>query len=205
MPVKIKICGFTNVEDALVAAEAGADALGFVFWEGSPRFVSVQRASEIIRQLPGWVLKTGVFVNPSEDLVLRAIGECGVNLLQFHGEEPPEFCLRFGVMTMKAFRVRDAASLNGLQEYATDAWLLDAYVAGKQGGSGEVFNWSLAKEAQLRGRPVFLAGGLTPMNVAEAIRQACPYGVDVASGVEASTGLKDHRKMRAFIKAARGS
>ncbi len=204
MPVKIKICGFTNVEDALFAAEAGADALGFVFWERSPRCVSIQRASEIVRRLPGWILKTGVFVNPSEDLVLRSIGECGLNLLQFHGEESPEFCLRFGVMTMKAFRVRDVASLDALQNYSTDAWLLDTYVAGKPGGSGEVFNWALAREAQLKGRPVFLAGGLTAVNVAEAVRQASPYGVDVASGVEASPGVKDHEKVRAFIKAVRG-
>ncbi len=204
MPVKIKICGFTNVEDALFAAEVGADALGFVFWERSPRCVSIQRASEIVRRLPGWVLKTGVFVNPSEELVLRSIGECGLNLLQFHGEESPEFCLRFGVMTMKAFRVRDVASLDALQNYSTDAWLLDTYVAGKPGGSGEVFNWALAREAQLKGRPVFLAGGLTAVNVAEAVRQASPYGVDVASGVEASPGVKDHEKVRAFIKAVRG-
>lgn len=204
MPVKIKICGFTNVEDALAAAETGADALGFVFWEGSPRCVSARRVSEIVRRLPGWILKTGVFVNPSEDLVLRAIGECGLNLLQFHGDETPDFCQRFGIMTMKAFRVRDAASLSRLEHYRTDAWLLDAYVAGKPGGSGEIFNWALAREAQLRGRPVFLAGGLTPGNVGDALKQVCPYGVDVSSGVEASPGVKDHEKMRAFVKAARG-
>jgi len=205
MSVKVKICGITSVEDALAATEAGADALGFVFWEGSPRFLPTHRAAEIARRLPLWVLKTGVFVNPSDDLVLRVIGECGLNLLQFHGEEPPEFCLRFGVMSMKAFRVRDAASLDDLPKYATDAWLLDTYVAGKPGGSGETFNWALAREAQRRGRPVFLAGGLTPANVAEAIRQARPYGVDVSTGVEISPGKKDPAKVRAFIEAARAT
>ncbi len=205
MSVKVKICGITSLEDGLIAAEAGADALGFVFWENSPRFIWPKTAAEIARQVPGWVLKTGVFVNPSEDLVLRAIGECGLNLLQFHGEETPEFCLQFGVMTMKAFRVRDAASLEDLERYATDAWLLDAFVPGKPGGSGATFNWELAGEVQRRGRPVFLAGGLTPSNVAEALRVASPYGVDVSSGVEIAPGKKDHAKVRAFIKSVRGN
>jgi len=203
MAVKVKICGITRLEDALGAAEAGADALGFMFWEGSPRYLPTPRAAEITRQLPPWVLRVGVFVNPAEDLVRRAIAECGLNLLQFHGEESPEFCLSFGVMSMKAFRVRNAASLEDLAKYATDAWLLDAYVVGKPGGSGETFNWALAAEARRLGRPVFLAGGLTPANVAEAVRQAQPYGVDVSSGVELAPGKKDHAKVQAFIKAAR--
>jgi phosphoribosylanthranilate isomerase len=144
-------------------------------------------------------------VNPSEDLVLNAINECGLNLLQFHGEEPPDFCLQFGIMSMKAFRIRNADSLLELEKYPTDAWLLDAYAAGKPGGTGEVFNWELAARAQLNGRPVFLAGGLTPENVSEAIRQARPFGVDVSSGVEERPGTKDHAKVRAFIKAARAA
>ncbi len=203
MPVKVKICGITNLPDALVAVEAGADALGFVFWEGSPRLVEVRQAAEIIRQLPAWVLKTGVYVNPPAEFVRRTLEECGLNLLQFHGEESPDFCLQFGAMSMKAFRVQGPASLGELSNYATDAWLLDAYVSGKPGGSGERFNWELAREAQLKGRPVFLAGGLTAENVAEAIRQAQPYGVDVSSGVEQSPGRKDHGKVRNFIRAAR--
>ena len=135
--------------------------------------------------------------------MLRAIRQGGLNLLQFHGEETPEYCLQFGLMSMKAFRIRDAASLQLLPNYPTDAWLLDAYNPAKPGGTGETFNWDLARQAQTRGRPVFLAGGLTPENVAEAIQRARPYGVDVSSGVEAAPGRKDHAKVKAFIQAAK--
>jgi phosphoribosylanthranilate isomerase len=205
MSVRVKICGITNLPDAQVAVEAGADALGFNFYEKSPRFVPTQTSAEISRSLPPFTLRVGVFVNPAEELVQRAIGECGLNLLQFHGDEPPEFCTQFGLMSMKAFRVRDAGSLEGLAKYRTDAWLLDAYASDLFGGTGEKFNWNLAIEAQKIGKPVFLAGGLTPENVAEAIRQVQPFGVDVSSGVESSPGRKDHVKVRAFIKAAKFS
>ena len=203
MPVKVKICGITNLPDGMAAAEAGADALGFVFYDQSPRHVSVEAAASLIRQLPPFVMKVGVFVNAPEDLVVWAIRECGLNLLQFHGDEAPEYCLQFGLMSMKAFRVRDAASLQAVLGYHTDAWLLDAYSPGKPGGTGETFNWDLALEAQDWGRPIFLAGGLTSENVAEAVRCARPYGVDASSGVEAAPGRKDHAKVRAFIQAAK--
>lgn len=203
MSVIVKICGITNATDALAAADAGANALGFMFYEPSPRHITIEAAAAIIRELPPFIVKTGVFVNPSEDLVMRAIGECGLNLLQFHGEEPPEFCTQFGLMSMKAFRVRDAESLKSLPAYATDAWLLDAYTAGKRGGTGETFNWDLALEAKKLGRPIFLAGGLTPENVSDAVRKVSPYGVDVSSGVEAAPGKKDPDKLRKFIGAAK--
>ena len=203
MPVKVKICGITNLPDGMAAAEAGADALGFMFYEQSPRHISVEAAAALIRQLPPFVMKVGVFVNAPEDLVLRASRECGLNLLQFHGDEPPEFCLQFGLMSMKAFRIRDAASLQALQNYPTDAWLLDACSPGKPGGTGETFNWDLALQARGLGRPIFLAGGLTPENVAAAVQRARPYGVDVSSGVEAAPGRKDPAKVRAFIQAAK--
>jgi len=203
MPVKVKICGITNLVDGLAAAEAGADALGFVFYDQSPRRISVEAASALIRQLPPCVTKVGVFVNAPEDLVVRAVRECGLNLLQFHGDETPEYCLQFGLMSMKAFRVRDAASMQALLNYHTEAWLLDAYSPDTPGGSGETFNWDLAREAQSWGRPIFLAGGLTPDNVAEAIRRARPYAVDVSSGVEAAPGRKDPARIKAFIEAAR--
>lgn len=203
MAVKVKICGITNLRDGMAAAEAGADALGFVFYDPSPRHISVEAASGLTSQLPPFVLKVGVFVNAPEDLVIRAIRECGLNLLQFHGDEPPDYCLQFGLMNMKAFRVQDAASLQAALNYHTDAWLLDAYSPGKLGGTGETFNWDLALEAQAWGRPIFLAGGLTPENVAEAVQRARPYGVDVSSGVEAAPGKKDHAKVRAFIQAAK--
>jgi phosphoribosylanthranilate isomerase len=203
MSVKVKICGITNATDALAAADAGADALGFMFYEGSPRHIVVGDAAQFIPQLPPHVLKTGVFVNPTEELVLRAIGECGLNLLQFHGEESPDFCLQFGLMTMKAFRIRDRESLRELRNYPTDAWLLDAYSSKGMGGTGETFNWDLAVEAKQGGRLIFLAGGLTPGNVADAIRKVQPFGVDVSSGVESAPGKKDAAKVRQFISAAR--
>jgi len=205
MSVVVKICGITNVEDGLAAAAAGADALGFIFYEQSPRYVPVEKAATVIRDLPAPIVKVGVFVDADEDTVYRAIRECGLNLLQFHGSESPEYCVQFGLMSMKAFQVRDAQSLTRLTDFKTDAWLLDAYSPNKLGGTGEKFNWDLAIEARKLGRPIFLAGGLTSENVAEAVRQVEPYAVDVSSGVEASPGKKDYGKVKAFIDAAKGA
>jgi len=203
MSVKVKICGITNAPDAVAAVAAGADALGFMFYERSPRHVSIRQAAEIIRELPPFVMRVGVFVDAEEDTVMRAIGDCNLTMLQFHGQESPEYCTQFGLMNMKAFRMRDADSLSALQNYPTDAWLLDAFVADKLGGTGEKFNWELAIEAKKLGRPIFLAGGLTPSNIAEAVRTVQPFAVDVSSGVEASAGKKDHVKVRDFISAAK--
>lgn len=205
MSAIVKICGITSLTDGLAAAEAGADALGLMFYEPSPRHVTLRAAAEIARQIPPFVIKVGVFVNAQEELVLRAIGECGLNILQFHGDETPAYCRQFPVMTIKAFRVRDAESLKPLPAYQTDAWLLDAHVADKPGGTGAKFNWDLAVQAQQLGRPIFLAGGLTPENVADAVRKVRPYAVDVSSGVEASPGKKDREKVRAFIQAAKSA
>ena len=205
METRVKICGITNLADAQAAVAAGADVLGLNFYEGSPRRVSMKTAAEIANQLPPFVMRAGVFVNADEDLVTRAIGECGLSLLQFHGDEPPEFCVQFGLMSMKALRIRDAESLKELPRFQTDAYLLDAFSPEARGGTGEKFNWVLAVEAQKFGKPVFLAGGLTPENVAEAVRKVRPFGVDVASGVESSPGKKDHAKIRAFIAAVRAA
>ncbi|MFN7138916.1 MAG: phosphoribosylanthranilate isomerase [Limisphaerales bacterium] len=202
-PVKIKICGITNLDDARAAVDAGADALGFMFFDQSPRNIQVETAALVAQSISPWVLKVGVFVNPDPALVQTALAHCGLNILQFHGDETPEFCQQFGVMTMKAFRVKDAASLEALQRYDTNAFLLDSYVAGKQGGTGEKFNWDLAVEARKYGKPIFLAGGLNAHNVQDAIEQVRPFGIDVSSGVESAPGKKDHQKIRDFIAAAR--
>jgi phosphoribosylanthranilate isomerase len=203
--VKVKICGITNVADGKAAADAGADAVGFIFCEDSPRWVAVETAAEISAALPPYLMRVGVFVDAPEDFVAGAIQRCGLTMAQFHGSEPQEYCGQFGVMAMKAFRVKDAASLEGIGAYRVDAVLLDSYVKGHAGGTGEKFNWDLAVEAKKFGKPIFLAGGLTAENVAEAIRATQPFGVDVSSGVEASPGRKDHDKVRRFIAAARGA
>lgn len=205
MSVKVKICGITNEMDAHAAADAGADALGLMFYSQSPRYVPVERAAAIATQIPPFIVKVGVFVNPIPELVQQAIAACGLNMLQFHGDESPEFCTQFGLMSMKAFRIRDAESLKALPIYPTDAWLLDAFAPGKLGGSGERFDWELAVEAKRFGRPIFLAGGLTPGNVAEAVRKVQPYAVDVSSGVESAPGQKDVAKIRAFIEKVRNA
>jgi phosphoribosylanthranilate isomerase len=205
MSTRVKICGITSLADAQVAVAAGADVLGFNFFEGSPRHISLEKAAEIAKQIPPAVLRVGVFVNAPAEFITRAVGGCGLNLLQFHGEEPPEFCVQFGLMSMKAIRIRDAASLKEMARFSTDAYLLDAFSPAARGGTGERFNWELAVEAQKFGKPVFLAGGLTPENVADAVRKVRPFGVDVASGVESSPGKKDHAKLRTFIAAVRNA
>ena len=203
MNSRVKICGLTNVPDALAAAEAGADMIGLMFYEHSPRQVTLAQAAEISRALPPFVLRVGVFVNPEVALVTRAIAECHLSLLQFHGDETSGFCTQFGLMNLKAFRIRDAASLAPLAGYQTDAFLLDAYSPAGLGGTGESFNWELAVAAQKFGKPIFLAGGLTPENVAAAVKQVQPFAVDVSSGVESAPGKKDAAKIKAFIQAAK--
>jgi phosphoribosylanthranilate isomerase len=144
-------------------------------------------------------------VNPDETLVSRAIAECGLSLLQFHGDEASDFCTQFGVMSVKALRVRDAESLRPLADFQTDAFLLDAYARSGLGGTGEKFNWDLAVEAQKFGKPIFLAGGLTPENVGDAVKKVNPFAVDVSSGVESAPGKKDAAKIQAFIAAVRAA
>ena len=205
METKVKICGITSVADGLAAAEAGADMIGLMFYDQSPRAITLAHAVEISRALPPFVLRVGVFVNADETLVTRAIADCGLSLLQFHGDEASEFCTQFGVMSMKAVRVRDAESLRQLEHFHTDAFLLDAYSPSGLGGTGEQFNWNLAIEAQKFGKPVFLAGGLTPENVADAVKKVKPFAVDVSSGVESAPGKKDAAKVRAFIAAAKAA
>jgi phosphoribosylanthranilate isomerase len=203
--VKVKICGITSAADAEAAVQAGADALGLMFYPGSPRYIPLERALDIARRVPPYVIRAGVFADPNPSDVFAAIQHCQLNLAQFHGAETPEFCLQFGIMTLKAFRVQNADSLLPMSAFHTDAFLLDSHVAGKPGGTGETFNWDLALAAKKFGKPIFLAGGLTPQNVAEAVRKVAPFGVDVSSGVEQSPGKKDAKKMQDFIAAVRGA
>ena len=203
MSTQVKICGVTSVADALVAAEAGADIIGLMFYEQSPRHITMPVAAEIARAIPPLVLRVGVFVNPTEELVRQAIAECGLGLLQFHGNETSEFCTQFGLMSVKAIRIRDESSLSALADYQTDALLLDAYSAAALGGTGEKFSWDLAVEAKKAGKPIILAGGLRPENVAAAATYVRPLAVDVSSGVESAPGKKDHAKLKAFIEAAK--
>ena len=206
MSVFVKICGLTNEADALAAVAAGADAVGFMFYEASPRYVLPGRVREIVEVLPAGVAKVGVFVNAHPEAVRTAAALCGLDTLQFHGEESPEYCHQFAPLHVwKAMPVKDTTSLFRLTSFETAAWLLDACVPGLRGGTGAKFNWDLALKAKELGRPIVLAGGLTPGNVAAAVRQVQPWGVDVSSGVESWPGRKDEAKVRAFIAAARGA
>ena len=203
MSTRVKICGITNAADAEQAVAAGADALGLNFYGKSPRYLALGQAARIAKPLPPFILRVGVFVNATAELVQQAIVECGLGMVQFHGDETPQFCAQFGIMSMKAFRIRDAGSLKEMAKYQTDAYLLDAWSGELAGGTGKQFDWALANEAKRLGKPIFLAGGLTPENVAEAVRRVRPFGVDVSSGVESSPGKKDPEKVRAFINAVR--
>ncbi len=206
MRTKVKICGLTRLPDALAAVEAGADALGFMFFAGSKRHIAPAAAAQIIRALPPFVAKVGVFVNASAETVRAVVAECGLDTLQFHGEETPEFCRQFAPLkVVKAFSIQNAESLKPLPDYAVDAWLLDSYVAGQRGGTGEKFNWELACQAKDLGRPIILAGGLTPENIADAVQQVWPFGVDVSSGVETAPGEKSAELVRRFIEIVRST
>ena len=199
---KVKICGITNKDDALAAAEFGADALGFVFYPKSPRYIEPERAREIIEELPPFVTSVGVFVNEWKEKVEEIIEVSGIGAVQLHGEESPAYCASFrNVKVIKAFRVSDEFDPERLHDYTVDACLLDAYSKDAYGGTGETFSWEIARRASAYGR-IILAGGLTPENVAQAIREAKPYAVDVSSGVERSPGVKDQEKVRAFLARA---
>jgi phosphoribosylanthranilate isomerase len=200
--IKIKICGITNLEDALASADAGADALGFNFYKKSPRCIEPEKAAEIIAQLPPFVMPVGIFVNEREDKIREIQQLTCLQALQFHGDESPEFCQRFGARVIKAFQVKNKESLKNMAHYHVGAFLLDSYRDGIRGGTGVTFDWHLAVVAKTFGK-VILAGGLTPENVAEAVKLVQPYGVDVAGGVEKEKGIKDHIKIRKFITEVR--
>jgi phosphoribosylanthranilate isomerase len=199
--VRVKICGITRIEDALAAARLGADAVGFNFWARSKRYVTPAAAAAIVARLPPSLATVGVFVDPTRAALEEALAVSGVGVAQLHGDEPPELCLGLAVPVVKAIRVGSGSDLAQLASYEVRAFLLDAPSAG-YGGSGATFDWGLAAEAS-RELPVFLAGGLTPDNVADAIRAVRPLGVDVASGVEVSPGVKDQARMELFVRRAK--
>jgi len=206
MPPKIKICGITNQDDAETAVHEGADALGFVFYAQSPRYVEPAVAKQIIRSLPPFVLPVGVFVNQDLDSVRRLFDDCGLALAQLHGDESPDFCESLKRPVLRALRLQSRSSFLALAEFkgrmGVRGFVVDAFSDTVYGGTGHTTDWSLAGEVA-KAVPILLAGGLTPENVQEAIRQVQPYGVDVSSGVEQSPGRKDSAKMRAFIQSVR--
>lgn len=197
---RIKICGITRSEDALEAARLGADALGFVFYPASPRCISIEQASAIIRVLPPFVTTVGLFVDADAAAVEEVLRRVPLSLLQFHGEETPEYCSGFRRPYIKAVRMREEVDVPGLAHAYSEAagLLLDAYEAGVPGGTGRTFDWDkIPKEA---GKPVVLAGGLDAENVGAAVEKTRPYAVDVSSGVEVSKGIKDFAKMATFVR-----
>lgn len=206
--VRVKICGITNLEDALAAVAAGADALGFNFWLKSPRFVEPKRAARIIAQLPPAVTPVGVFVNEPRAHLETLARKTGIQTVQLHGDEKPEDVAALSahhLTVIKALRVGSDFYPEQLRRYkGVSTFLLDADVKGQRGGTGKTFNWVWAQAAGRFGW-IFLAGGLTVDNIATAIRQGRPYGVDVCTGVEKEPGKKDHTRLREFIERAKGA
>ncbi len=205
MIVKIKICGITNFEDALNASRLGADALGFVFVENSPRYITPHDAAPIINKLPPFINKVGLFVNPSKQEVEDAARIANFDLLQFHGDESEEFCNQFNLPYIKAISIKtDVNLLEYSRQYASaSALLLDAYSEEVRGGTGKTFDWNLIpKEGSI---PLIVAGGLNNENIADLLRQVMPYAVDVSGGVEISKGQKDCKKMEDFILGVRNA
>ena len=201
----VKICGITNLEDALAAAAAGADMIGFNFYKPSPRYITPQHVREIIKRLPSSVLKIGVFVNEGSPADVQSImREAGLGALQLHGDEPPTFCDTFyGWYVIKAFAVTDTFDVEAARAYEVDAIMLDTKHDRLRGGTGRVFDWSVARQAALTIPNLFLAGGLSPENVESAIKMVRPFAVDACSALENSPGKKNHERMRVFVNAVR--
>ncbi|MDH5407572.1 MAG: phosphoribosylanthranilate isomerase [Gammaproteobacteria bacterium] len=200
MRTRAKICGLTRTEDVAAAVEAGADAIGLVFYTPSPRHVDIEHAAKLAKSAPAFVTVVGLFVNASEADVNSVIDKVDIDLLQFHGDESEAFCRSFNRPYIKAVRVASAKDITQAdREFSTArALLLDTYVEGTPGGTGESFDWSMIPADTKR--PLILAGGLNPENVATAIKTVKPYAVDVSGGVESAKGIKDHDKIRAFMK-----
>jgi len=203
---RVKICGVTRVEDARMAWAEGADALGLNFYPRSPRYVTPETAAALARTRPALGALVGVFVNESPDVIRARVRDCGLTSVQLHGDEPPEVCAGYGVPVIKAMRVRGPEDVEKARTYVgagdVATLLLDGAAPG-YGGGGVGFDWSLVARLADAGVPVLVAGGLNPNNVREAVRATRPYGVDVASGVEVSPGVKDADAVRAFVRAVK--
>ncbi|HET8807275.1 MAG TPA: phosphoribosylanthranilate isomerase [Methylophaga sp.] len=199
MRTRVKICGITRRQDAEFAIEMGADALGLVFYAASPRAVTIAQAAEICRRLPPFVSLVGLFVNANADEVNAALEQLPLDLLQFHGDESPQYCEQFAKPYMKAVRMQRSEDLQIAAEnyHYANALLLDSFQAGVPGGTGQTFDWSMITPIN---KPLILAGGLSSENVATAIKQIRPYGVDVSGGVESAKGIKSNEKIRAFMQ-----
>lgn len=203
--VKVKICGITNLADAQTAIKAGCDALGFVFYKKSPRYIRPQAAQEIINNLPKDIIKIGVFVDEQEKTIKSIAKLCRLDILQFHGEEAPEFCRRFKKFRIiKVFRVKHSIDTEKLGKYNVFAFLFDSFSKDKPGGTGRQFNWNVLHHLADIKHPIFLSGGLSARNVSRAIAIAHPDWVDVCSSVELEPGKKDSAKVRKFIQTAKG-
>lgn len=202
MAVRVKICGITNAKDAELAADAGADALGFVFVPGTPRYIDPGAARGIINHLPPLVTPVGVFADYPVEEVEQLMARCGLRTVQLHGSETPAYCQQITGSVIKAFRVGGGRPFPQLETYRVHAYLLDTFTEGKLGGTGNTFPLELASHAKTFGR-VMIAGGLTPDNVAQVIKAVQPYGVDVSTGVEAQPGRKDPQKLQDFLAAVR--
>ena len=201
--IRVKICGITSREDAWAAVEAGADAVGFIFVEGTPRWIEPEAAAAIAAEIGPFVVTVGVFINRTIEEIEGIVARCSLSLAQLHGSQSPEECGRLRSPFIKAIRVQREDDLAALSRYTqARAFLLDTYDAVRPGGTGKTFPWEIAAKAARKTR-IVLSGGLTPVNVAQAIAQVRPYAVDVSSGVEASPGRKDHQKVREFIDQAK--
>ena len=202
--VKVKICGITNYEDASIAVELGAVALGFIF-ANSPRQITPQKARDIIHALPPFVKTVGIFVNEESAEIKEILHYCGLNLVQLHGDESPDLCHELMPATIKALRIKDTSSIQSSLAYQGNvrALLLDTYSKDKAGGTGTTFDWQLAVKIKERGIPIILAGGLGPSNIDDAVRTVRPYAVDVNSGVEECPGKKSHKLMKDLMRKVR--
>ncbi len=200
---KIKICGITNMEDALAAVKLGADALGFVFYRKSKRYVNPAKAFEITKSLPPFIKKVGVFSNEDHGVIRDITREVKLDLLQIHGDETPGYCEQLESPYIKAFRVKDESSLDQINDFNTDYILFDTYSKDEYGGTGRAFDWEMLKDRPFENKYVILSGGLNPGNVSEAVSLLGPYAVDVSSGVEESPGKKDIEKINKFIEAVK--